>query len=104
VICPICQRLDKKSQVKAGPGSTTLIGYTPYWDEGGRFHDHDPNLRSTVYHCTLGHGFEIRTQTPCPEYPDNCDFEGEEETFEKAGGDGYSWVATPHVNETTTIP
>lgn len=70
MICPKCKEEEKKSIVYAGYGMSTLVGYTPYYDEDGKYHSHDPNSNTTNYTCSNGHSFSVSRKSPCP----NCDY------------------------------
>ena len=70
MICPVCQEQNLKSRVTGGPGMTTLMGYFPYYDEDGKYHDHDPNTTTTHYNCSNGHYFSISQKGTCP----SCDY------------------------------
>lgn len=53
--CPKCQELGLKSRVYCDGTTTTLIGWTPYWDEDGNYVNDNPNKRDTAYHCSQYH-------------------------------------------------
>lgn len=80
MICPKCQERGLKSIIHVGHTMTTLMGYFGYYDEEGNYHHHDRNRKTTDYNCSNGHKFiGIKHGTPCPSYPNNCDFDGGEE-------------------------
>lgn len=68
--CPECIAEGERSRLTSGGGMTTLLGYRPYYDEDGVYHDHDPNTTTTGYSCSRGHKFTIRTKRSCP----NCTY------------------------------
>ena len=70
IICPVFQEQNLKSRVSSGPCMTTLVGYFPYYDEDGKYHDHDGNTKTTDYNCSMGHYFSISQTGTCP----SCDF------------------------------
>ena len=75
--CPKCEELGLKSKVFSKGSSSTLMGYPSYHDEEGVYHHHDRNKVNTVYICSEGHTFYTTQKgTPCPSYPENCDFGG----------------------------
>jgi hypothetical protein len=76
LFCPACQRLNQKSRVYSEGGSSTLLYNAPYYDENGKYHNHDPNWYNTSYHCSEGHSFSISCRTSCA----SCDFGSEEPT------------------------
>ena len=55
MICPQCKKLGKRSRVYCGVSIVTCIGYTPYYDEDGNYHQNDPNKTTTEYSCSHGH-------------------------------------------------
>lgn len=55
MICPACQRSAQKSKVYVHGSYTTAAHHPGYYDEDGRYHNHDPNLTTTAYRCTKGH-------------------------------------------------
>lgn len=60
----------KRSRVMTHGGTCTLLGYSPYYDEDGMYHIHDPNWRSNRYTCSNGHEWHISRRYKCL----NCDF------------------------------
>ena len=59
VICPVCEEAGKKSTVRDGPSrrptdsrSTTTQSEDRYWDEDGRYHDHE--LARELLVCSRG--------------------------------------------------
>lgn len=65
MICRKCQEEGKTSQVQSLGGSTTLMGWKPYYDEQGKFHNHNPNTERMVYRCSNGHTWDIVRKPPC---------------------------------------
>ena len=78
--CPVCDEENKKSRVYPEGSMETCMGYVPYYDEDGHYHVHNRNSRTTGYHCSEGHCWDIITRRGCPSYPDRCDFEPVEKT------------------------
>lgn len=66
ILCPQCKKLKQKSKVYLIGSTKTLLGWSPYWDEEGRYHSHDPNKVRTGYNCNRGHTWEIEELEPCP--------------------------------------
>lgn len=60
--CPVCEKEDKKSKVFIGHSTSTLLAWTPYYDEDGKFVNENPNTRTTTYSCSNGHTFITKTQ------------------------------------------
>jgi hypothetical protein len=65
MICKECQNQGLKSQVHPGIGMRTLMGWSPYYDENGKFHSHDPNTITTDYKCSNGHSWEEQSHITC---------------------------------------
>ncbi len=61
MICPTCKEEGEVSTVTPGMTMVTLMGYSPgHYDEAGEWVRHpDPNWRTTPYHCSRGHGFQV---------------------------------------------
>jgi hypothetical protein len=61
MICPECRAAGMMSTVTVGPTSQTAVYYPPFFDEQGRYHNHDANRTSGMAHCSRGHSwpFEI---------------------------------------------
>lgn len=64
--CPQCIEEGKRSTIVLGGGSRTLLGWTPYYDEDGNYHSHDPNRTSSSGQCSNGHRLHIRSGARCP--------------------------------------
>ncbi len=65
MICQECKKKGLKSCIYPGVGSVTLVYYPPFYDEKGRFHNHDGNLRTTYYECSRGHKWMDKTIGSC---------------------------------------
>lgn len=63
--CPVCEQQGKKSTLRGGGSFTTCMCGETYWDEDGKYHNHDPNRISTGYHCSNGHEFSVSSRSPC---------------------------------------
>lgn len=75
--CPQCIAEGKKSTVSSDGSMSTLMGFMTWCDEDGNTHQHDRNKVTTGYKCSNGHVFvSVRNGSPCPSYPNNCDFDG----------------------------
>ena len=72
MICPECKAQGLRSTVHSGGGSITLMGFSPYWDEDGVYHSHDPNQVSVSYHCSGGHSWGESKLRACP--APGCDY------------------------------
>lgn len=66
VLCPECRQTRQRSRVRVGPTITTCMAGDRFYDERGVFHDHDPNVRTTSYRCSLGHEWTTSTLLSCP--------------------------------------
>lgn len=64
--CPECAGSSQKSRVYLGRSTRTLMGGGEcYWDEEGESHQHDPNVTTTGFHCSLGHRWKTKERRPC---------------------------------------
>lgn len=67
VKCPLCVAAGERSIVQdLGTRMTLLGGQTPWYDEDGDYHDHDPNWRRQSFSCSKGHAWETKFMRPCP--------------------------------------
>ena len=58
--CPECQAEGIRSCVNVGRSMTTLMGWSPYYDEDGNYHSDNPNITTTEYSCSNGHKWTER--------------------------------------------
>lgn len=65
VLCPECEKTGEKSIVYTHGISSTLMGWKPYYDQNGDYHDHDPNKKSEHFTCSKGHIFDIDHTHKC---------------------------------------
>ena len=65
MVCLECRKLGITSRVYPGIGSQTLVYYPPFYDEQGRYHDHDRNTTITDYTCSNGHAWMTHTSGSC---------------------------------------
>lgn len=63
--CQECEAENKKSSVYPGMSMSTSMGYHQYYDEDGRYHDHDPNFTTTGYRCSNGHEWKEHYRSKC---------------------------------------
>ena len=63
--CPQCVKERKKSKVYPGMGTSTLLFCPPFYDEGGKHHDHDRNTTTIEYACSRGHKWVESTSGTC---------------------------------------
>lgn len=66
MICEQCKAEGWASRVHERAKYKTLLHCSPFYDEAGAFHHHDRNVRTTVFECSNGHRFEIKTHKACP--------------------------------------
>lgn len=65
--CEQCVSEGKTSRVyEEGGGLTTLLGWSPYYDEDGKKHEHDPNGTVYSYRCSNGHKWSKVYRRKCP--------------------------------------
>ena len=57
IICEACKNSGQISKVFPCGETQTLIGYKPYYDEDGKYHNHNPNSTRTYYKCSNGHAW-----------------------------------------------
>jgi len=67
MICPRCKELRLKSKVYDHGGRKTLMSHSPYYDEEGKYHSHDPNTVTYDYACSKGHRFTHSYRGDCPQ-------------------------------------
>lgn len=72
MICPECEKAKLESRVYEEEMSTTLVGYQPYWDCNGVYHNHNRNDVKVAYRCDNGHEWIVMREKSCP----NCDWKG----------------------------
>ena len=65
MICQECKAEGKKSRVEVGVTSRTAAYYAPFYDEEGKYHDHDGNVGSTRYSCSNGHQWSESSRSSC---------------------------------------
>lgn len=65
MICETCKAQGLKSCVYPGQSTVTLMGWSPYYDEKGELHSHDPNWHTTSYRCSNGHEWTENIRRPC---------------------------------------
>ena len=65
MICSTCRPEGEVSRVYVGSSWTTLMGGCSFYDEQGRFHDHDPNTTTIEYRCSRGHRWVEKSKHEC---------------------------------------
>jgi len=73
LVCAECWVKGERSRVTCVGVSKTLIDWTPFWDEEGNQHAHDPNVTTHAFACTRGHQFCRKETARCPNH--GCDWE-----------------------------
>lgn len=68
--CPQCVKEGLRSIVRSHGGTVTCMGWSPYYDEDGTFHSHDPNRHANAFSCGNGHQFTQTSYLHCPA----CDY------------------------------
>ncbi len=63
--CPKCLEDGLKSKVYTHGGTSTCMMGETYYDEEGKYHDHDPNIHCMKYHCSNGHDFVVSVVYGC---------------------------------------
>lgn len=65
VVCETCRVDGSKSTVRIVGGTTTAVGVVRFYDEEGRFHDHDSNVTRLTYRCSRGHSWDDARKPSC---------------------------------------
>jgi hypothetical protein len=78
--CLTCLEEGRKSTITPHGGSTICMGFSPYYDEEGKYHSHDPNTSSFWYSCSNGHEWGESSYRACP----SCDYATEAKARMKA--------------------
>lgn len=65
MICPECKSNGEKSNVYPGGSQRTLMYFPPYYDENGKYHNHDSNTTTTSYRCSNGHNWSDKRRGSC---------------------------------------
>lgn len=65
VICKECQAEGRKSRIHPGTSTSSLVVGETYYDEAGKYHNHDPNSIKTWYSCSNGHSWREETFSKC---------------------------------------
>lgn len=68
--CAECVAEGERSTITPLGGYTNLLGWSPFYDEDGVYHSHDPNKHVSMYHCSRGHMWEKVTYAACG----SCDY------------------------------
>lgn len=63
--CKQCEVEGEKSVVHVGPAFTTLMAGQEFYDEEGRWHNHDPNITTQSYRCSQGHSWSEDRRSKC---------------------------------------
>jgi hypothetical protein len=65
-VCLQCKKINMKSKTYGGAsgndgdsGMVTQAYYRPYYDEDGKYHNHDMNTTTTNYSCSNGHKWTV---------------------------------------------
>ncbi len=63
--CPQCISEGSKSFVNLGGSLSTLMCSDPFYDEDGKYHNHDPNTSVSHYACSNGHKWTELSKPSC---------------------------------------
>lgn len=72
VRCQQCVNEGERSRVNVPAyGASTAMYCAPYYDEDGRYHNHDLNTHTEKWSCSRGHSWVVTTSPSCPagDYP-----------------------------------
>lgn len=63
--CPTCVLEGRRSKLHCygGVSRTLLGGESPWFDEDGQYHEHDPNIERRTLQCSNGHRW-LHTRFP----------------------------------------
>jgi hypothetical protein len=88
--CPICVSVGQTSKFywDSGGYGTSMCGDS-YYDEDGKYHNHDPNVEKRSCRCSRGHEFLVAVRHKCW-----CGH-GEASTMKIKGEDGKWTEASP---------
>lgn len=65
--CPKCVEEKLTSKVYYdGTSGTGIAPPRPYWDEEGRYHEHNPNVYKHAFRCSRQHFWMQEERLPCP--------------------------------------
>lgn len=87
--CPVCVKKGLKSCVTVGYSTSTAMWCPAYYNEDGKYHDHDMNTRSTSYSCSYGHTWSVSSHRSCP----SCDFGQDSEEITIHNYEEIKWTA-----------
>ncbi len=73
--CPECEKAGKRSRVYEGLSTVTCMAHQTFWDEGGAWHSHDPNISTQSLRCSEGHTWHVSRKSRCP--AEGCSFNAE---------------------------
>jgi hypothetical protein len=68
--CPECQKQGLQSTAQEGAGTVTCMAFPTYHDKEGKRHVHNPNTVRTLFTCSNGHQWILKSGFQCP----SCDF------------------------------
>lgn len=63
--CSECTSQGLKSKVFPGAGMTTAMYCPPFFDEDGKYHNHDANITDVSYSCSNGHTWSSTIRNSC---------------------------------------
>ena len=63
--CPECAKSGKQSTVSALYSVSTAVHHAPFFDQQGRPHYHDQNIRTYTCQCSEGHTFDAIIPNNC---------------------------------------
>jgi hypothetical protein len=63
--CPVCIQQHTQSKVFENGSASTLRAHSPFYDDGGKRHDHNPNRVRDGYRCSNNHYFEVSAVRKC---------------------------------------
>jgi hypothetical protein len=64
--CPGCVKEGRVSKVFVNGLTRTLLSWMPYYDEDGKYHDHNPNRETRFFRCSNDHEWTTVELPACP--------------------------------------
>lgn len=66
MMCSQCVAEGKRSSIREGLGTRTLVYCAPFYDEDGKYHIHDMNMNYKAYSCSNGHTWNaVKERSSC---------------------------------------
>jgi hypothetical protein len=60
IICPMCSAAGLRSTASEMGSMGTLLSFRSFYDEEGRYHSHNPNVRNITLTCSNHHTWVVK--------------------------------------------